>query len=102
MFAITIVMNWFARVKWDGMRPQCSTCESCIQRIGLNLVSKGVLDNYSTKALVKDVVKRLKYLENNKNMSLSLRLKLVKNLNAHCERIEEYFNSVCTMRQRRL
>jgi hypothetical protein len=65
VFAITIVMNWFARVKWDSMRPQCSTWESCIQRIGLNLVSKGVLDNYSTKVLVKDVVKRFKYLENN-------------------------------------
>jgi hypothetical protein len=30
-------------VKWDGMRPQCSTWESCIQRIGLNLASKGVI-----------------------------------------------------------
>jgi hypothetical protein len=56
-----------SRVKWDGMRPQCSTWESCIQRIGLNLASKGVLDSYGTKVLVKDVVKRFGYLENNED-----------------------------------
>jgi hypothetical protein len=43
---------------------------------------------------VKDVVKRFSYLENNEDMSFSLRLKLVKNLNARCERIAEYFNNV--------
>ena len=32
------------RVKWDGMRPQCSTWESCLQLIGLNLANKGILD----------------------------------------------------------
>jgi hypothetical protein len=52
------------RVKWDGMRPQCSTWESCIQRIGLNLASKRVLDNYGTSVLVKDVDERFRYLEN--------------------------------------
>ena len=82
------------RVKWDGMRPQCSTWESCIQRSGLNLASKGVLHNYGTQVLVEDVEKRFEYLKNNEDMSLSLRLKLVKNLDAHCERIEKYFNSV--------
>jgi hypothetical protein len=60
----------------------------------LNLASKGVLDNYGTKLLVKDVVKRFGYLKKNYDMSLSLRLKLVNNLNAHCEGIEKYFNSV--------
>jgi hypothetical protein len=43
------------RVKWDGMRPQCSTWESCLQRSGLYLDSKGVLHNLSTSVLVKDV-----------------------------------------------
>jgi hypothetical protein len=43
---------------------------------------------------VNDVVKRFDYLENNNDMSLSLRLKMVKNLDAHCGRIEEYFNDV--------
>jgi len=42
------------RVKWDGMRSQCSTWESCIQRIGLKLASKGVMDNYGTRLLVND------------------------------------------------
>ena len=82
------------RVKWDGMRPQCSTWESCIQRIGLKLASKGVMDNYGTRLLVKDVEERFSYLENHDDMSFSLRLKMVKNLDAHCEHIMNYFNDL--------
>ena len=82
------------RVKWDGMRSQCSTWESCIQRIGLKLASKGVMDNYGTRLLVKDVEERFSYLENDGDMSLSLRLKMVKNLDAHCEHIMNYFNDL--------
>ena len=76
------------------MRPQYSTWESCLQLIGLNLASKGILDNYGTKLLVKDVVKRFRYLENHDDMLFSLKLKMVKNLKAHCEGIAKYFNNV--------
>ena len=82
------------RVKWDGMRSQCSTWESCIQRIGLKLASKGVMDNYGTRLLVKDVEERFSYLENHDDMLFSLRLKMVKNLDAHCEHIMNYFNDL--------
>ena len=82
------------RVKWDGMRPQCSTWESCLQLVGMKLASKGVVDNFGTSVLVKDVEKRFIYLENHDDMSPSLRLKMVKNLKAHCEGIAKYFNNV--------
>ena len=42
--------------------------------------------------LVKDVEERFRYLENHDDMLFSLRLKMVKNLNARCERIGDYFN----------
>jgi len=82
------------RVKWDGMRPQCSTWESCLQLVGMKLASKGVVDNFGTSVLVKDVEERFIYLENHDDMSPSLRLKMVKNLKAHCEGIMKYFNNV--------
>jgi len=42
--------------------------------------------------MMNDVVKRFSYLKNNNDMSFSLRHKMVKNLDAHCEHIMNYFN----------
>jgi hypothetical protein len=71
------------RVKWDGMRSQCSTWESefyLTKSIVKSLRSKGVLDNYGTQLLVEVVEKRFHYLAGNEDMSALLKLQLVMHL----------------------
>jgi hypothetical protein len=85
------------RVKWDGMRSQCSTWESefyLTRSINKSLRIKGVLDNYGTQVLVEDVEKRSNYLAGNHDMSALLKLKLATHLKKQCLSTAKYFNNL--------